>query len=80
MFTSWSDASVPTAATPVAKVVRGEDSGGLPVEQPTKIVPAINLRIAEQIELQLSTTGIMPVVAYAPARDQTSFPTPAVPA
>jgi hypothetical protein len=46
-------------ATPVAKMLRGEYPGELPVEQPTKIVLAINLGIAQQI----SGPGAVPTPA-----------------
>lgn len=41
-------------AHPVARVLRGEDPATLPIEQPTKIELAINLRIAQQLGIAVS--------------------------
>ncbi len=41
-------------ASPLAKVLRGEDPGIVPVEQPTKIELAVNLKVAEQLGITVS--------------------------
>jgi putative ABC transport system substrate-binding protein len=41
-------------ANSLAKVMRGEDAGILPVEQPTKIELAINLKVAQQLGIPVS--------------------------
>jgi putative tryptophan/tyrosine transport system substrate-binding protein len=41
-------------ARPVARVLRGEDPGLLPIEQPTKIELAVNLKVAQQLGINVS--------------------------
>jgi len=41
-------------AHPVARVLGGEDPGIVPVEQPTRIELAINLKVAQQLGIQVS--------------------------
>jgi putative ABC transport system substrate-binding protein len=41
-------------ARPVARVLRGEDPGVLPIEQPTRIELAINLKVAQQLGINIS--------------------------
>jgi putative ABC transport system substrate-binding protein len=46
-------------ATPVAKVLRGEDPETLPVEQPTKIELAINMKVAQQLGIAVSPSFLL---------------------
>ena len=46
-------------ATPLAKVLRGEDPANLPVEQPTKIELAINLKVAQQLGIVVPSTFLL---------------------
>jgi putative ABC transport system substrate-binding protein len=41
-------------AHPVARVLRGEDPGLLPIEQPSKIELAINLGVKQQLAINVS--------------------------
>ena len=41
-------------AQPVARVLRGEDPGSLPIEQPTRVALAINLKVAQQLGITVS--------------------------
>jgi putative ABC transport system substrate-binding protein len=41
-------------ARPVARVLRGEDPGLLPIEQPTRVELAINLKVAQQLGINVS--------------------------
>jgi putative ABC transport system substrate-binding protein len=46
-------------ATPVARVLRGEDPATLPVEQPTKIELAINMKVAQQLGISVSPSFLL---------------------
>jgi len=46
-------------AIPLAKVLRGEDPATLPVEQPTKIELAINLKVAQQLGIPVSSSFLL---------------------
>ncbi len=46
-------------AIPVARVLRGEDPGMLPVEQPTKIELAVNMKVAQQLGIAVSPSFLL---------------------
>jgi putative ABC transport system substrate-binding protein len=46
-------------ASPVAKVLRGENPGDVPIEQPTRIELAVNLRVAKQLGITVPETFLL---------------------
>jgi putative tryptophan/tyrosine transport system substrate-binding protein len=46
-------------AKPVARVLRGENPGALPIEQPTKIKLAINLKVAQQLNISVPSAFLL---------------------
>ena len=46
-------------AKPVARVLRGENPGALPIEQPTKIELAINLKVAQQLNISVPSAFLL---------------------